>query len=65
MDIYQTNKNTVEAEFTDILNVPDGFIVDLDSDGAEGTIGLEVTGGQYTVTLMDRSITNTYPVQFP
>ena len=65
VDIYQTNKNTVEAEFTDILNVPDGFIGDLDSVGAEGTIRLEVTGGQYTVTLMDRGITNTYPIQFP
>ncbi|MGB2764275.1 MAG: hypothetical protein WBC02_10065 [Candidatus Aminicenantaceae bacterium] len=42
-DIFQTNKNMKETTYPDkIKNVPDEFIGDLDYEGDEGTILIEI-----------------------
>jgi len=63
-DIFQTNKNTKEASYPDkIKNVPDEFIGDLDCDGGEGTILIEVMADTYIVKILSRGIEKTYNIE--
>lgn len=63
-DIFQTNKNTKEASYPDkIKNVPDEFIGDLDCEGDEGTILIEVKENEYLIKILSRGIEKSYNIE--
>jgi competence protein ComEC len=63
-DIYQINKNMDEGRYPDkIKNVPDEFIGDLDCQGDEGTIVVEVKEDTYTVRILDKDVEKVYHTQ--
>ena len=61
--VYQLNKNMDENNHqTLIKNVEDEFIGDLDCDGGEGTILIEVKDDTYDVKILSRGIEKTYNI---
>jgi len=63
-DIYQTNKNIKAYRYPEtVKNVPDDYIGDLDCDGNEGTILVEVDTNTYVVKLLDRGLQYTYNIE--
>jgi beta-lactamase superfamily II metal-dependent hydrolase len=63
-DIFQTNKNTDIETYPDkIENVPDDFIGDLDCEGDEGTILIEVKQDTYVVKILSREIEKEYNIE--
>lgn len=63
-DIYQINKNTDIETYPDkIKNVPDDFIGDLNCEGDEGTILIEVKQDTYVVKVLSREIEKTYSIE--
>ncbi len=64
VDIYQTNKNVKASQYPDkVKNVPDTCIGDLDCDGDDGTILIEVNSNTYKLTLINRNIEKTYNIE--
>ncbi|MCK4814701.1 MBL fold metallo-hydrolase [bacterium] len=62
--IYQTNKNIKEYRYPEtVKNVADEFIGDLDCDGDEGTILIEVMANNYTVKILSRGIEKSYNIE--
>lgn len=63
-EIFQTNKNTDVETYPDkIKNVPDELIGDLDCEGDEGTILIEVKQDTYVVKVLNSEIEKTYPIE--
>lgn len=63
-EIYQLNKNMQQSRYSGtVKNVPDDHIGDLDCDGDEGTILIEVSGTDYSIHILDRGISRTHPIQ--
>jgi beta-lactamase superfamily II metal-dependent hydrolase len=62
--IYQTNKNIKWDRYPGtVKNTPDEFIGDLDSDGDEGTILIEVKDNTYVVKILTRGIEKVYRIE--
>lgn len=63
-EIFQTNKNTDVETYPDrIKNVPDELIGDLDCEGDEGAILIEVKQDTYVVKVLNSEIEKTYPIE--
>lgn len=63
-DIFQINKNIDVDRYPDkIKNVSQEFIGDLDCDGGEGTILIEVNTDTYVVKILRRGIEKTYNIE--
>ena len=62
--IFQLNKNVDEDDHPNtIKNVDDDFIGDLDCDGGEGTILIEVMANNYIVKILNRGIEKSYNIE--
>ncbi|MCG7852041.1 MAG: MBL fold metallo-hydrolase [Methanosarcinaceae archaeon] len=63
-EVYQLNKNTDEQTYpSKIKNVPDDHIGDLECDGKQGTILIEVSDTQYFINILSRDLKKTYQTQ--
>ncbi len=62
--IYQTNKNIKWDRYPGtVKNTPDEFIGDLDSEGDERTILIEVKDNTYVVKILSRGIEKAYNIE--
>ena len=63
-DIYQINKNMDEDRYPNkIKNVPDEFIGDVDCEGDEGTILIDVKENTYVIKILSRGIEKVYDIE--